>query len=155
MDIGPEMPPSPAFPNLAPGNHRVTSDRATAYNCIAWAAGDDVRWWWPVEAEDVHWPGGVPRVEDLASFAAAFATLGYQPCESDGLEPGWEKVAIYAVGRFPKHAARQLPDGWWTSKLGKSFDIAHTIEAVAGPTYGEPALFLSRLVATEGESTRE
>jgi hypothetical protein len=152
MDFGPEMLPSPAFPNLGPGNHRVTSERATAYNCIAWAAGDNARWWWPVEVPDVHWPEGVPRVEDLASFAAAFATLGYEPCESNDPEPGREKVAIYAVGGSPKHAARQLPDGWWTSKLGKSFDIAHTIEAVAGPTYGEPSLILSRPLAAKGES---
>ena len=144
MVIGGELPVSASFPNLAPGNHAITSGRSTAYNCIAWAAGDDARWWWPIDIEDVHWPEGVPRVEELSAFVAAFATLGYAECEGGGLERGLEKIAIYAADGIPKHAARQLPDGQWSSKLGKSFDLSHTLEAITGPAYGEPELFLSR-----------
>ena len=52
------------------------------------------------------------------------------------------------MGDVPTHAARQLPNGWWTSKLGPSFDIEHaTPEAVAGGVYGDPVLFLSRAIA--------
>ena len=33
----------------------------------------------------------------------------------------------------PTHAARQLANGWWTSKLGPSFDIEHIdLNAIAG-----------------------
>jgi hypothetical protein len=56
---------------------------------------------------------------------AALATLGYQLCEGDALEPAFERIALFADadGR-PTHAARQLPSGLWTSKLGKAEDIA-------------------------------
>ena len=160
MASGPEWPATlvaphagariETFPNLTPENHRVTSDRTTDYNCIAWAAGDDAQWWWPADSREVHWPEGVPRIENLGSFVAAFATLGYAPCEGDELDPGVEKVAIYMFEGAPSHAARQLPDGWWTSKLGGSFDIAHTLDAIAGGAYGEAVLFLGR-PAPEGE----
>ncbi|HMD98104.1 MAG TPA: hypothetical protein VKM93_12350 [Terriglobia bacterium] len=35
------------FPNLNAGNHEITSAASRLYNCIAWAAGDTQRWWWP------------------------------------------------------------------------------------------------------------
>jgi hypothetical protein len=44
------------------------------------------------------------------------------------------------------HAARQLPDGQWTSKLGKYVDIEHSApEDVAGGVYGEVMQFMKRL----------
>jgi hypothetical protein len=63
----------------------------------------------------------------------------YQVCSDGGLEPGVEKVAIY-VDDFgiPQHVARQLPDGTWTSKLGKGEDIGHVSpESLAGDLYGK------------------
>jgi hypothetical protein len=147
MDIGGELPPSWPFPSLNAGNHRITSDRSESYNCIAWAAGDETRWWWPDDQDDFgisHWPEGVPRAEELDAFVAAFATLGYGVCEDGSLETGFEKVAIYSKDGLPTHAARQLPDGAWTSKLGQGFDIRHTLEAIEGPAYGLASHFLTR-----------
>jgi hypothetical protein len=34
-----------SFPNLFATGYRVTSPTAAAYNCFAWAAGEDDRWW--------------------------------------------------------------------------------------------------------------
>lgn len=147
------MPGSPypgALPNLSPDNHRVTSPRTDRYNCIAWAAGDDGNWWWPVGNVKWRWPPGVPREETVAAFVAAFATLGYAPCRDGAPEAGYEKVALFARNDgngvpVPTHAARQLPDGRWTSKLGKMEDIDHdTVAGVSGPAYGEPVRFLRR-----------
>ncbi len=44
----------------------------------------------------------------------------------------FEKIAIYVdTDGVPTHAARQLPDGSWTSKLGDWEDIQHqTLEAL-------------------------
>ena len=54
------------------------------------------------------------------------------------MEPGFEKVALHGDIFFYSHAARQLPDGKWTSKLGKDQDIEHdTPFDVAGGLYGE------------------
>jgi hypothetical protein len=62
----------------------------------------------------------------------AFGTLGYVPCESPALEPRSEKVAIYLKNGAPSHAARQLPNGRWTSKLGQRERIEHDFDALEG-----------------------
>jgi hypothetical protein len=132
-----------SLPRLTPENYRVTSPAAWEYNCIAWAAGVTDAWWWPVPGR--YWPADVPREESLAAFVAAFASLGYAPCATADLEPGVEKVAIYAVGATPAHAARRLPSGWWTSKLGPSLDIEHASpDVLAGGVYGEVVVILGR-----------
>ncbi len=70
--------------------------------------------------------------------------LGYEECEDGSHEPGFEKIALYAKDAEPTHAARQLPDGRWTSKLGKLEDIAHSLEGLAECLYGEIVLFMKR-----------
>jgi len=43
------------------------------------------------------------------------------------------------------HAARQLPDGKWTSKLGQLEDITHgTTDVIEGGDYGEVVQFMKR-----------
>src|SRR4051812_32299385 len=124
-----------SLPRLTAENYRVSSSATWDYNCVAWAVGVTNAWWWPLE----RWysPEGVARAETIPAFMAAFANLGYTPGSTPDLEAGIEKVALYAVGETPTHAARQLPDGRWTSKLGPSIDIEHTRpEDVAGGTYG-------------------
>src|SRR5262245_5737071 len=130
------------FPRLTADNYRETSPAAWEYNCIAWAAGVTDTWWWPVPGR--YWPPDVPREESIAAFVAAFATLGYGPGTSPELESEIEKVALYASGETPTHAARQLSNGLWSSKLGPAIDIEHTNpDAVAGGVYGEVVAILS------------
>lgn len=136
-----------ALPGLTASNYRVTSPATWNYNCIAWAVGVTDAWWWPVPGR--YWPADVPREESRAAFLAVFAKLGYSPCATADLEAGVEKIALYAVGEKPSHAARQLASGVWTSKLGPSIDIEHTtLEALAGGVYGELTAVLSRKAAT-------
>ncbi len=134
------------FPGLATARWSLTSDPSDYYNCIAWAAGEMHRWWWPSDSEDDYWPLAT-RENTTEGFRRAFAMKrGYESCEDGELEPDWEKVAIY-VGEDgkPKHMARQLADGTWTSKLGQGRDITHhTLAALAGPRYGVPAHFMRR-----------
>jgi hypothetical protein len=101
------------FPKLADAHFRVTSDRDPAYNCIAWAAGVIHQRWRPLEnPDDAYWPEGVVRATTLEAFQAAFATLGFAACQSDALEPGVEKIALFADSAgAPTHAARQLANG--------------------------------------------
>jgi hypothetical protein len=138
-----------ALPRLTAGSYRETSPPSDVYNCIAWAmtAADD-DWWWPDLNGKHFWPPGVPREETIPAFVAAFATCGYTPCADGSLEPGVEKVVLYALGTTPTHAARQLALGWWTSKLGPNIDIEHdTPEAVAGGVYGAVVVFFARPLA--------
>lgn len=137
------------FPFLNKNNHIVTSSPAENYNCIAWAAADDEHWWWPCEIDEqldrIFWPQSVPREETLEAFSAAFETLGYQKCDDGSLEEEYEKIVVFAKGNVPKHAARQLENGWWTSKLGPSEDIAHReLNNVSGDLYGHPVIFMRR-----------
>jgi hypothetical protein len=136
-----------AFPGLRGTAYQVTSPHDDKYNCIAWAAGDTTDWWWPDEADNpdsAHWPPGVPRVETLEAFREAFAILGYLVCDDDQLEAGHEKIALFARAGVPKHAARQLPSGLWTSKLGPMEDIEHALHDLTGTVYGAVVLVMKR-----------
>jgi hypothetical protein len=148
------------FENLAVAGFDVvrdcTSDRTAGlpanYNCIAWAAGKDSEWWWPLDVAGYYWPKGLPKeslsLETLENFINAFKTESYTECQTSDHEEGFEKVAIFTnqQGR-PTHAARSLPNGAWTSKLGGGEDIQHpTLESIEGRTYGKAATFLKRRI---------
>jgi len=138
-----------AFPNVAADGYTVASPKTQAYNCVAWAVGDASRWWEP----GIFWPG--PTGDDLAALTGLFAALGYVPCAGDELEAGHEKVALYAddQGNWT-HAARQLPDGWWTSKLGPDEDILHrTPQALVGELYGQVQEFMKRTTQPSSEQS--
>ena len=45
-----------ALPGLAGTNYRVTSPADDGYNCIAWAATETDRWWWPDPFGAGYWP---------------------------------------------------------------------------------------------------
>lgn len=132
------------FPGLGGTGYTVTSPPQVDYNCIAWAAGDDSRWWEP--SPSYFWPEAAPRQYTLQAYVEAFMCIGFELCQDAALEAGWEKIAIFASadGR-PTHAARQLLDGTWTSKLGRLEDIRHLeLDHVSGTDYGRPVRFLRR-----------
>ena len=138
---------SRSFPLLHDDDFECTSPATEDYNCIAWAAGFDDAWWAPFPRDSApnFWPPGVPREETVEAFVAVFRTVGFRCCTDGVLELGFEKIAIFADGVCATHAARQLPDGAWTSKLGPEIDITHRrVEDVAGPCYGEPVQFMKR-----------
>jgi hypothetical protein len=134
------------FPGLAPpAQFEVTSPKTPLYNCTAWAAGETRRRWWPDRMKVDFWPKGVERVQTLAAFIAAYETLGYEACDSGDAEVGFEKVAIFLKpGGTPAHAARQLADGRWTSKLGNNQDITHDLCGVECDCYGKVKQFMRR-----------
>lgn len=120
---------------------------STKYNCIAWAAGRTDNPWWPTSGGDAYWPSNAPDQETIEAFVSAFTIIGYRPCESGDAETGYEKIALYALNGNPTHAARQLPDGRWTSKLGKGPVVTHnTPRGVEGPVYGIVVCYLRRQV---------
>jgi hypothetical protein len=70
------------------------------------------------------------------------------------LAPGWQKVVVYAKLRAADsqitevtHAALQMADGSWTSKLGGSALIRHwSPQVLNGALYGEPVAVYARRV---------
>jgi hypothetical protein len=139
-----------ACPRLPQTNYRVNSPCTISYNCIAWAAGDMARPWWPPEHPMLqsfyYWPPGVPTAEHVDSFKQMYQTVGgYETCGDGSVEDGFEKIAIYARGGAPTHAALQLPNGSWTSKCGGLFDIEHqSPHDVGGGAYGEVVVYMRR-----------
>lgn len=131
------------------------SPATTAYNCIAWAAEDTRRWWWPDAMDQYYWPPGVTREETVEAFIAAYGSLGYTPCATLDQEDGYQKIVVYVgcAGK-PTHAAKQIPGGRWSGKLGSAEDVEHdTPEDVSAlgtePQfhYGAVAAILRRKVA--------
>lgn len=133
------------FPSLNDQNHRQTSEATDDYNCIAWAAGHDDAWWDPNPFPQYYWPEGLSREDTVDNLVKLFEGEGYAVCENSELVDGVEKVAIYGDDLGYTHAARQKPDGTWTSKLGGLEDIEHdTLEILCGHEYGRIERFMKR-----------
>jgi len=82
----------------------------------------------------------------LEQFIKAFESEGYKVCKHERFQNGFEKVAIYVDGTGePTHAARSLPNGMWSSKMGMGEDIEHTtLRVVEGKQYGAAKAYLKR-----------
>ncbi|MBI4431633.1 MAG: hypothetical protein HY587_07990 [Candidatus Omnitrophica bacterium] len=126
------------FPNLKRESYRITSEATTQYNCIAWAIEKDDLVWWPDTMDQYSWPQDIVREEGLDAFISFFRRLGYEVCDDDLLERGFEKIALYVdENARGTHAAKQLKNGKWTSKLGPDEDIEHdTLIALVGAKLG-------------------
>jgi hypothetical protein len=133
------------FPGLRGTAFRVTSPKDPVYNCIAFAADETQHWWWPDPDAVRFWPSGIEWAETHEAFEKAFASLGYTTCETDAPEAGFEKIALFGDQHaIPTHAARQLSDGRWSSKLGELEDIEHELRALEGTEYGLVVLLMRR-----------
>ena len=96
------------FPAFDSADYAVTSEETIAYNCFAWAL--DVSAW--IEPHDN---------EPFALFERA----GYRVVSDATLEPGIQKIVVYADEVGFTHAARQLPTGRWTrsSEAGRTLSM--------------------------------
>jgi hypothetical protein len=140
------------YPGLAHTHFEFTSPQDPSYNCLAFAANETRRCWHPSSFGGLYWPGG-PAEDTLDAWVAAFEGLGYVVTDVVDLEPGFEKLAIYADRDFPLHVARQLPSGYWTSKLGPREDIEHELEGLVGTEYGRVVTILARRTIRPGPET--
>jgi hypothetical protein len=136
------------FPNLTRTGYRISSPASLAYNCFAWAAGQHDVWWEPDPNGDTYWPEGIPAARTLNAIILAYATLGFVPANGGDIESGFEKIALYAREGRPTHAARQIGEALWSSKLGPLEDIEHTLEGLSGDRYGTVVQFLKRPVGS-------
>ena len=74
-----------------------------------------------------------------------FAGLEYEQCDDGDAEAGYQKVALYEVQGEMKHAAAQMPNGRWRSKMGQGPVIEHrSPESLAGGMYGNPTVYMRR-----------
>ena len=142
-----------AFPRLRSSPWELTSPVTPDYNCVAWAAEDATRWWWP--AESYFWPSAAPREASLDGFVTAFVSMGFELAEGEDAENlGYEVIAIFANEFGPTHVARRLSNDSWTSKLGQSYDITHELSALEGAVYGSVRQLMRRPEHPEDLPTR-
>jgi len=142
------------FPKLqSDKDFKITSPQTPNYNCIAWAYHYNDRWMWPGGQEMkicdgfLYWPDDVDDSEDVTAFIKAFEKTGYTLCDNPDFEEGFRKIALYVVKDTTQctHAARQLSNGKWTSKLGELNDIQHgTPYTIEGQYYGEVYCIMKR-----------
>ena len=48
------------------------------------------------------------------------------------------------VHGFPTHAAKQIDEHKWSSKLGEHHDVSHTIKSIEDGLYGKAIIFMKR-----------
>ena len=141
------------FPDLAfDKSFKVTSDCNRLYNCIGFAIGyqdlwistvrDNIPWFW--------WPDAAPYDDLQDSLVRTFEYFGFEVCNNDMPEEGYDKVALYAKDGRWKHAARIIGSGVYHSKLGECFDIFHrdgdvlNLSTDPNNSYGTPFVFMRR-----------
>jgi hypothetical protein len=139
------------FPLLFVSGYEVKSPETPdyRYNCIAFAADDENLWWWPDQHGDGYWPIGAKREVTREAFIQAYETIGYKVCDHGAVEAGYDKIALYEKNGVPQHAAKQIDEVWWKSKLGPWEDIEHkTVQAVQTfngiGLYGEVVVYMRR-----------
>jgi hypothetical protein len=134
------------FPNSKEQPFFVTSPSAGEYNCIAWAVESQNAFYWPAASRKFDWPKHLPRKATSEVFLQFFQQYGYEPCRNGEMEEGFPKIALFAKDNSLTHAARQLPNGYWTSKLGGWVDVQHTLYAMEGGIYCNVSCFYRRKI---------
>lgn len=137
------------FPNLQNDNaFKITSPNTEEYNCISWATQKHV-WYWPPLGkeleEDEYWPNSIDDDTQIETFIKAMMTENFTMCSNGDIEEGYTKIALYAKKGCCTHAARQLPNGLWTSKLGYWHDIQHSSpQSLEGDMYGKVYCYMKK-----------
>lgn len=131
------------FPNLANEDYEIVAPETDQYNCIAYAAGDTSQPW-SDEPQD-YWPREVPRDPTIEGLRKLFRWLGYKKCKGPRLERNYQKVALYAQQNSWTHAALQMPNGRWRSKLGDGPLLEHRAPpSLEGDEYGRPHIYMRK-----------
>ena len=138
-----------AFPNLADEEFEIVDQPSERYNCIAYAAADTSKWWWPDGIN--YWPPWATETDRIESLKEAFAGLGYEQCDQINPEASYNSIALYEAHGAMQHAAVQMPNGRWRSKVGKGPVIEHrSPESLSGGIYGNPTVFMRRDTSVTG-----
>ena len=132
------------FPRLASEEFKIVGPHTKRYNCIAFAAGD-TNSRWDDDDDFGYWPESATRSASIDSLKEVFAAIGFEQCAGSGVEPGFEKVALYEQQGQWTHAAKQTPNGTWRSKMGDGPVIEHlNPESLAGGPYGHPTIYMRK-----------
>ncbi len=101
---------------------------------------------WPDASEEYAWPEKLQRKPTIENFIVFYQMCGFCKADNFLLETGWEKIAIFEDMGEVAHAARQLEDGSWVSRIGDLVDVIHyDLDAVSGGANGLPCAVVKRV----------
>lgn len=140
----------------------VSSEATVEYNCIAWAMGFTDRWIDHFPGGEINlkkwWPESVERGFNPECLIKAFKAVGFECCDDDIYEEGYEKVALYKkepyIDWFNRiiipvawtHAAKVITQNTYHSKMGPKFDIYHSSGNILQSSYGTIYQFMKRKI---------
>ena len=141
------------FPNLSDNPDKLTSPIDIDYNCVSWAL--DISDCWiepygliiPSPSPPYYWPENIPQDNRTETYVKLFEHYGFEVTDDPSIEDNNEKIVIYSRDNEFQHVARQLPNGDWTSKIGKQEDIRHSLNELeaSGPySYGSANIFMKK-----------
>jgi hypothetical protein len=132
-----------SFPNSFLEPLEISSPETGDYNCLAWALNDNSKWY---ESEDDYcWFDKIDRDNKLSTIQKIFEQIGFNLTRNSEYQVDIERVALFSTDNIDcSHLARQIGKNVWTSKLGSSYDVNHTLRAIEDGIYGNPILFLER-----------
>ena len=130
------------FPKLKNEDYNIVGDYSDKYNCIAYAAGDTNRSW-SITQGNYYWPDYATRTRSIESLKQVFVGIGYEQCNDNKIENGYKKIALYESEEGWTHAAIQMPNGYWRSKLGDGPIIEHkNPQSLSNKEYGKPTIYM-------------
>lgn len=133
------------FPNIIGKSFKIFKSN-NRFNCVSFTLDIFDCYIWTNESQ---WPyNKIPRNSGIDGFKNLYKLYDYIECDSDAYEVGYEKVAFYAKGDIPQHAAKQFGN-IWRSKLGPGCIIEHKLEWLCGYTedaYGEISFIMKRKI---------
>jgi hypothetical protein len=131
------------FPSLI-GKEYELSDENFDYNCLAYALGDEKRWWEPPNGFEKYWPDGFNADTTVATAESIIRVSGFIVELQPSATPKTHAVAIYAQGNDWTHFAK-FSEGKWSSKLGEGHDVQDIqLQDLEGLIYGKVLKILAR-----------
>jgi len=130
------------FPNIVGKDFKITNS-TFEFNCVAFTLDiyDDYVW-----VTEKSWPyQNIPRILKVDSFEKLYELYGYEICDDNSYEIGYEKIAFYAKNNIPLHAAKQFVN-IWKSKISNLI-VDHELEWLCGNTtdaYGNIVFIMKR-----------
>jgi hypothetical protein len=132
-----------SFPNSLLEPFKITSPETASYNCLAWALNDTSKWY--ENDDDYYWFEGIEKNNTLETIQKIFVNFGFIKTENTEYQVGIERIALFSKDNIEcTHLARQQDKDQWTSKLGSSYDVNHTLKSIENGIYGNVVIIMEK-----------
>lgn len=133
-------------PKLQNKNYKIIPTKdLDKFNCFSFVIDifDD----WSGSSTKI-WHNPNNRYATAKNYIEFYSTYGFQVCDNELFEDGYDKIALYEKDNFITHACKQF-NNMWRSKLGCNVIIEHELEWLSGTVsenYGEIVAIMKRKI---------